>query len=102
MSQEGIKIIVDIEPRNKEFTVQVFKETKVEELISTLVRRCEDEGVSVNDWAQSKIGHQNVSLVMMRKSTGNTAIAPTVTFGELYPELEDRESFRLDVKAQAG
>ena len=96
------EIIVDVEPRNKEFRVAVMKETSVEEVISTLIRRCEDEGIRVSDWGRSKVGQSNVSFVLMRKATGNTAIAPTVTFGELFPELEDRETFKLDARAQVG
>ena len=47
MADENYReIIVDVEPRNKEFRVAVMKETSVEEVISTLIRRCEDEGIS--------------------------------------------------------
>ena len=103
MSEENYReIIVDVEPRNKEFRVAVMKDTSVEEVISTLIRRCEDEGIRVSDWGRSKVGQSNVSFVLMRKSTGNTAIAPTVSFGELFPELEDRETFKLDARAQVG
>jgi len=102
-SNESYKeIIVDVEPRNKEFRVAVMKETAVDEVISTLIRRCEDEGIHVSDWGRSKVGQSEVSFVLMRKSTGNTAIAPTVSFGEFFPELEDRETFKLDARAQVG
>ena len=96
------KIIVDIEPRNKEFTVEVEGENSVEELITTLIRRCEDEGINISDWGRSKVGSSNVSFTMLRKATGNTALAPTVQFNELYPELDDSESFVLDARAQVG
>ena len=96
------EVIVDVEPRNKEFRVAVMSDTTVEEVISTLIRRCEDEGIRISDWGRSKVGQSNVSFVLMRKATGNTAIAPTVTFSELFPELEDRETFKLDARAQVG
>ena len=96
------EIMVDVEPRNKEFRVAVMRDTKIDEVISTLIHRCEDEGIKVSDWGRSKVGNSAVSFVMMRKATGNTAIAPTVTFGELFPELEDRETFKLDARAQVG
>lgn len=101
-SEDNKEIIVDVEPRNKEFRVAVMKETTVEEVISTLIRRCEDEGIRVSDWGRSKVGQSAVSFVLMRKATGNTAIAPTIMFGELFPELEDRETFKLDARAQVG
>ncbi len=96
------EIIIDVEPRNKEFRVAVFGDTSVEEVISTLVRRCEDEDINVSEWGRNKVGNSNVSFVLMRKATGNTAIAPTVTFSELFPEIEERETFRLDARAQVG
>ena len=100
--ESSYEIIVDVEPRNKEFRVAVMKDTTVEEVISTLIRRCEDEGIRIADWGRSKVGSSNVSFVMLRKSTGSTALAPNVTFGELFPELEDRETFKLDARAQVG
>jgi ribosomal protein L37AE/L43A len=96
------KIQVDVEPRSKIFEVAIQKESTVEELVSTLIRRCEDEGIKIAEWGRSKVGQSNVSFVLMRKATGNTAIAPTVTFGELFPELEERETFKLDARAQVG
>jgi hypothetical protein len=98
----GTEVIIDVEPRNKEFRVEVMSDTTVEEVITTLIRRCEDEGINISDWGRSKVGSSNVSFTMLRKSTGNTALAPNVTFGELFPEMEDRESFKLDARAQVG
>ena len=96
------EVVVDIEPRNKEFRVEVMSDTTVEEVISTLIRRCEDEGINISDWGRQKVGSSNVAFTMLRKSTGNTALAPAITFGELFPELEDRETFKLDARAQVG
>ncbi len=96
------EVIVDIEPRNKEFRVEVMSDTTIEEVITTLISRCEDEGINIADWGKEKVGSANVSFTMLRKSTGNTALAPAVTFGELFPVIEDRETFRLDARAQVG
>lgn len=96
------EVIIDIEPRNKEFRVEVEDETTVEEVINTLIKRCEDEGINIADWGRSKVGSPNVSFAMLRKSTGNTALAPQVQFGELFPTLGERETFRLDARAQVG
>ena len=101
-SNEGFEIVVDVEPRNKEFRLEVMGETTVEEVITTLIRRCEDEGINVSDWGRSKVGSSNVNFTMLRKATGNTAMAPDVTFGELFPELDDQENFKLDARAQVG
>ncbi|MEK7112440.1 MAG: hypothetical protein AAB875_03870 [Patescibacteria group bacterium] len=102
MSEPSIEVIVDVEPRNKEFKVLVQKETTIEEVIATLIRRCENEGIKISDWGRSKVGSATVSFVMLRKATGATALAPSVTFGELFPELEERETFKLDAQAQVG
>jgi hypothetical protein len=77
-------------------------DTTIEEVIATLINRCQDEGIKVSEWGRSKVGTSNVSFVLLRKSTGSTALAPNVTFGELFPELEDRETFKLDARAQVG
>ena len=103
MPEETYKeILVNIEPRNKEFKVAVMSDTTVNEVITTLIRRCEDEGIHIGDWGTSKVGQSDVNFVLMRKSTGNTALAPTVQFSEVFPELEERESFIIDVRAQVG
>lgn len=96
------EIIVDIEPRNKEFRVAVMKDTTVDELVTTLVQRCNDEGINVSEWGRSKVGRSDVNFVLMRKATGNTCIAPTVQFQEIFPELNDSEVFKLDVRAVVG
>ena len=98
----GFEIQVDIEPRNKEFRVEVMSDTTIEEVITTLIRRCDDEGINISDWGRQKVGNPNVSFCMLRKATGNTALAPNVTYGELFPELSDRETFVLDARAQVG
>jgi len=68
------EVIVDVEPRQKEFRVAV----------------------------EEKVGQPNVSFVLMRKSTGNTALPPAATFGSLEPPLEANERFKLDACAQVG
>ena len=98
----GFQINVDIEPRNKEFKVEVFGDTTIEEVITTLIRRTEDEGINIADWGRSKVGSSNVSFCMLRKSTGNTALAPNVSFQEIFPELNNDETFVLDARAQVG
>ena len=51
---------------------------------------------------KEKVGQPNVSFVLMRKSTGNTALPPAATFGSLEPILETNERFKLDACAQVG
>ena len=98
----GHEIIVDVEMRQKEFRMEVYDDTTVEEVIQTLIRRCEDEGINVSEWSRSKVGSSNVAFTLLRKATGSTALAPNVTCCELFPELEDRETFKLDARAQVG
>ncbi|MCF2142481.1 MAG: hypothetical protein ACTSXO_07650 [Candidatus Heimdallarchaeota archaeon] len=96
------EIIVDVEPRQKEFRVAVEEESTVDEVVKTLVQRCVDEGVDITKWAKEKVGQPNVSFVLMRKAFGNTALAPAATFGSLEPPLENNERFKLDACAQVG
>ena len=56
----------------------------------------------ITKWAKEKVGQPNVSFVLMRKSTGNTALPPAATFGSLEPILESNERFKLDACAQVG
>jgi len=96
------EVIVDVEPRQKEFRVAVEEDSTIDDVVKTLVQRCVDEGVDLNKWAKEKVGQPNVSFVLMRKSTGNTALPPAATFGALEPLLESNERFKLDACAQVG
>ncbi|TFF84730.1 hypothetical protein EU523_01295 [Candidatus Heimdallarchaeota archaeon] len=96
------EIIVDVEPRQKEFRVGLEKDSTVDEVVKTLVQRCIDEGVDISKWAKEKVGQPNVSFVLLRKMTGSTALPPGVSFGTIEPEIEANERFKLDACAQVG
>ena len=102
MSEVWREIIVDVEPRQKEFVLGVQEETEIDEVIKTLVRRCEDEGVDMHAWAKEKIGQPNVAFVLMRKLTGHSPLPPGTTFGSLEPKLENNERFKLDAEPVVG
>jgi hypothetical protein len=102
IDMEDKEILVEVEPRGKKLRLQVFEDTKVEDVINTCINKCEEEGINVSEWGRQRVGFSNVNFTIMRKSTGNTALAPTVTFGEVFPELNDRESFKLDARAKVG
>ncbi|MFW9984409.1 MAG: hypothetical protein ACFFCB_06755 [Candidatus Odinarchaeota archaeon] len=95
-------IIVDVEPRQKEFRIGIDEETRVEEVIRTLVTQARDEGVSVDDWAKAKIGDQRPEFVLIRKAPEPTRLSPGATFGELEPKITDDEFFLLDVVPEVG
>ncbi|MBK5115045.1 MAG: hypothetical protein JJE41_15575, partial [Candidatus Heimdallarchaeota archaeon] len=38
------EVIIDVEPRQKEFRVAVEEESTIDEVVKTLVQRCIDEG----------------------------------------------------------
>ena len=96
------EVIIDVEPRQKEFRVAVEEDSTIDDVVKTLVQRCVDEGVDLTKWAKEKVGQPNVSFVLMRKSTGNTALPPAASFGALEPPLESNERFKLDACAQVG
>ncbi|MFX0079884.1 MAG: hypothetical protein ACFE8O_11650 [Candidatus Hermodarchaeota archaeon] len=103
-NEEGFwrSIIVDVEPRQKEFRIGIDEETRVEEVIRTLVTQARDEGVSVDDWAKAKIGDQRPEFVLIRKAPEPTRLSPGATFGELEPKITDDEFFLLDVVPEVG
>ncbi|MFX1319096.1 MAG: hypothetical protein ACFE9D_04500 [Promethearchaeota archaeon] len=95
-------IIVDVEPRQKEFRIGIDEDTRVDEVIRTLVTQARDEGVSIDDWAKAKIGDQRAEFVLIRKAPEPTRLSPGVTFGELEPKITDDEFFLLDVVPEVG
>jgi hypothetical protein len=103
-NEEGFwrSIIVDVEPRQKEFRIGIDEDTRVEEVIRTLVQQARDEGVSIDDWAKAKIGDQRAEFVLIRKTPEPTRLSPGVAFGELEPKITDDEFFLLDVVPEVG
>lgn len=101
MSEYWRTIIVDVEPRQKEFRIGVEQDSTAGEVTETLVERCRDEGVQIEDWAKTKIGSAQVNFVLMRKATGEV-LNPEVTFESLSPTLENDEKFKLDVTSVVG
>ena len=53
-------------------------------------------------WARDRVGRENVSLVLMRKSQSNAALPPTIEFGRIEPVVEPDERFSLDATAIVG
>ena len=103
-NEEGFwrAIIVDVEPRQKEFRIGIDKDTRVEEVIRTLVTQARDEGVNIDKWAETKIGNQRPEFVLIRKAPEPTRLSPGVSFGELDPKVTDDELFLLDVVPEVG
>ena len=95
-------IVVDVEPRQKEFRIGIDEETRIEEVIRTLVTQARDEGVSIDDWAKAKIGDQRPEFVLIRKAPEPTRLSPAASFGELQPKITDDEYFLLDVVPEVG
>lgn len=103
-SDEGFwrSIIVDVEPRHKEFRIGIDEDTSIGEVIRTLVTQARDEGISVDEWAKAKIGDQRAEFVLIRKAPEPTRLSPTATFGDLEPKVVDDEFFLLDVVPEVG
>ena len=95
-------IIVDVEPRQKEFRIGIDEDTRVEEVIRTLVTQARDEGVNIDKWAETKIGNQRPEFVLIRKAPEPTRLSPGAAFGELDPKVRDDELFLLDVVPEVG
>ncbi len=102
MSDYWKKIRVQVEPRQKEFLIGVQQDTKVGDVLNSIAEACEAEGISLSQWAKNKVGTTNANLVFMRKSTELALLPPDLSFGELFPELEDDETFVIDAQGQVG
>lgn len=96
------EVLVDVEPANKTFRVRVERDSTVADLVDAIIERCTSDGVNVEGWARDRVGRPNVSLVLMRKAQGNTALPPATEFGRIVPVVEPDERFSLDATAIVG
>jgi hypothetical protein len=96
------EILVDVEPANKTFRVRVERDSTVADLVNAIIEKCEADGINVRHWARDRVGRENVSLVLMRKSQSNAALPPTIEFGRIEPVVEPDERFSLDATAIVG
>ncbi|MCD6515697.1 MAG: hypothetical protein ACTSSP_03465 [Candidatus Asgardarchaeia archaeon] len=94
-------ITVDVEPRQKAFRIGISPDTKIGDVIKTLVEKCREENIDIDKWAKTKVGEQHPEFVIIRKATSEI-LPPALTFEELQPPIEEDEEFLIDVRAIVG
>ncbi len=95
------EILIDVEPRGKEFRLGIERDAVVSDILGVIRDRCKEEGVELEKWARSAVG-DDFQFVMLRKAEGNAVLAPGMTLGEVDPEICNNEKFKLGAQPVVG
>ena len=101
MSDCWREILIDVEPRGKEFRLGIDRDALVGDVLAVIQDRCKEEGVELEGWARSTVG-DDFQLVLLRKAEGNAVLAPGMTLGDIDPEIADNEKFKLGAQPVVG
>ena len=101
MSEPWREITIDVEPRGKEFRIALDREATAGDLIQAVEGRCKEEGVSVGRWATEQVG-RDYQFVLMRRSQGNSLVAPTLPLSDLSPQIVEGEQFVFGTQPVVG
>lgn len=101
MSEPWKEILIDVEPRGKEFRLGIDADANVGDIINVITERCEEEGIDIKKWAKSQVGNE-YQFVLLRKAEGNAILPPGIPFQEIKPEIQNSERFKLSTKAVVG
>ena len=101
MAEPWREITIDVEPRGKEFRIAVDRAATAGDLIRAVEGRCKEEGVSVGRWASEQVG-RDYQFVLMRRSQGNTLVAPTLPLSDLSPQIVEGEQFVFGTQPVVG
>lgn len=101
MSEPWKEILIDVEPRGKEFRLGIDEDATIGDILGVIVERCEDEGIDIKKWAKREVG-SDYQFVMLRKAEGNAMLPPGIPLGEIEPEIQNSERFKLATQAVVG
>ena len=101
MSEPWREILIDVEPRGKEFRLGIDVDATVGEILDVVIERCQAEGIDIKKWASKQVG-EDYQLVLMRKAEGNTILPPGMLLGDVEPEIQNNERFKLGTQAVVG
>lgn len=101
MSGTWREILVDVEPRGKEFRISLDRGATAADVIHAIEGRCKDEGVDVDRWAKDQVG-RDFQFVLLRKSHGNALLSPAIVFSQLAPEILEGEEFVFGTQPVVG
>lgn len=101
MSEPWREILIDVEPRGKEFRLGIDQDATAGDILNVIIERCQAEGIDIKKWAQKQVG-ADYQFVMLRKAEGNALLAPGVVLGDVKPEIQNNERFKLGTQAVVG
>lgn len=101
MGEPWKEIFIDVEPRGKEFRLGIDKDATAGDILNVVIERCQSEGIDIKKWAQQQVGSE-YQFVLLRKSEGNAILPPGILLGEVQPEIQNHERFKLGTQAVVG
>ncbi len=101
MSEPWREILIDVEPRGKEFRLGVDSDATAGEILDVIAERCQDEGIDIGKWASKQVG-SDYQLVLLRKAEGNAILGPSIPLQEITPEIQNSERFKLGTQPVVG
>ena len=101
MSDPWKEVLIDVEPRGKEFRLGIDRDANVEDILNVITERCQDEGIDIKKWAQKQVGN-DYQFVLLRKAQGNAILPPRLPLGEVEPEIQNSERFKLGTQPVVG
>ncbi len=95
------EVLIDVEPRGKEFRMGIDKDATVGDILNVISERCQTEGIDIKKWAQKQVG-SDYQFVLLRKSEGNAILPPGMLLGDAKPEIQNNERFKLGTQPVVG
>ena len=101
MDEPWKEILIDVEPRGKEFRLGIDEDATANDIIQILIERCDDEGIDLKKWAKMQVGNE-YQFVLLRKAEGNSILPPGMLLEDIEPEIQTGERFKLSTQAVVG
>lgn len=101
MSEPWKEILIDVEPRGKEFRLGIDADATAGDILNVVIERCQAEGIDIKKWAQKQVGDE-YQFVLLRKAEGNAILPPGIVLNQVTPEIQNNERFKLGTQAVVG
>lgn len=101
MTEPWKEILIDVEPRGKEFRLGIDQDATAGDILDVIIERCQTEGIDIKKWAKKQVG-ENYQFVLMRKAEGNAILPPGIVLQDIDPEIQSNERFKLGTQAVVG
>lgn len=101
MSGTWREVLIEVEPRGKAFRIGLEDGATASDVIQAIEGRCKEEGVDVDRWARDQVG-RDFQFVLMRRSQGNSILAPSLHLAALAPQIVEGEEFVFGTQPVVG